>query len=121
MEWNDLVFYFNHNQVVVKEPKQFAQNFAEANNNFKIDEDGTFDLNSFENFINAIFDIEYVDFVKEWSYAEERWFKHKRGYTLKDILDGRTLTTLRVVNIIKYITKVMTEFAEKEDNENESI
>ena len=121
MEWNDLVFYFNHNQVVIKEPKQFAQNFAEANKNFKINEDGTFDLNSFEIFINAIFDIEYVDFVKEWSYAEERWFKHKRGYTLKDILDGRTLTMHRAVDIIKYITKVMTEFGEKGDNENESV
>lgn len=121
MEWNDLEFWFNHKWVVVKEPKQFAQNFAEANANFKINEDGTFDLNSFENFINAIFDVEYIDFVKEWSYAEERWMKHQRGYTLKDILDGRTLTMHRAVDIIKYITKVMTEFGEKGDNENESI
>lgn len=121
MQWNDLEFYFERKYVVVKEPKQFAQNFTEAIKKFKINENGTFDLNSFEEFIDAIFDVEYIDFVQEWSRAEERWMKHKRGYTLKDILDGRTLTMHRAVDIIRYITTVMTDFAEKGDDETETI
>lgn len=94
----DMVFYLEQGNVIIKEPKDFIDNFKSASKKININKDDI-DLESFAGFVNEVFKEEMIDVV-----TIHGDFVDVKKVNIDYILNGRTLTMNRAKDILEYIT-----------------
>lgn len=107
----DMVFYLEQGNVIIKEPKDFIDNFKSASKKFNINKDDI-DLESFAGFVNEVFKEEMIDKVTNFSGD----FVDAKRVNIDYILNGRTLTMNRAKDILEYITDTVERCREYRKN-----